>query len=229
MATCLLVPQAVTKAECSALIAAAERQGFEAAGPGYPDGYRNNARLVRDDAELAAWLFGRIREQLPGTPLGLNPRFRFCRYRDGQQFVQHRDGAWAPSPAARTKLTVQVYLNEEFTGGATRFSESGLSVTPRTGTAIVFEHRLWHEGCAVTTGTKYVLRTDVLYAHEAQATASAGSGVLREIERFDGHLGYVWSAVAGVVSGSRDGTVRRWPSGEVLLRVAGSVTCVAVR
>ncbi|MBL8950720.1 MAG: 2OG-Fe(II) oxygenase [Myxococcaceae bacterium] len=214
--------------ECDALVAAAERQGFEATGRRYPDGYRNNDRLVRDDAELAAWLFERIRSKLPGEPLGLNPRFRFCRYRDGQQFTVHRDGAWAPSPAARTTMTVQVYLNDgsEFEGGATCFTEAGLRVMPEKGLAIVFDHRLWHAGEAVTRGTKYVLRTDVLYPYEAPAVGVSGSGALREVERFTGHLGYVWSAVAGVVSGSRDGTVRRWPSGEVLLRVASSVTCV---
>src|SRR5690348_9311403 len=98
----ILLPGVVSEAECEALIAAAERQGFAASGNRYPDGYRNNDRLVRDDAELAAWLFERIRDQLPGAPLRLNPRFRFCRYRDGQQFVVHRDGAWAPSPTERT-------------------------------------------------------------------------------------------------------------------------------
>lgn len=227
--TCLQIPDAVTAAECDALMAAAERQGFEASGNRYPGGYRDNDRLVRDDAELAAWLFERIRSQLPGKPLGLNPRFRFCRYRDGQKFTVHRDGAWAPSAAARTTMTVQVYLNDgsEFSGGETHFSESGLRVAPVKGTAIVFDHRLWHEGCAVTAGTKYVLRTDVLYAYEPAKADGGGSGVLREVERFDGHLGYVWSAIAGVVSGSRDGTVRRWPSGEVLLETKSSVTCVA--
>jgi len=229
MTTCLLLPKVVTQAECGALIAAAERQGFEKTGNRYPGDYRNNDRLVRDDAELAAWLFERIRSKLPGEPLGLNPRFRFCRYRDGQQFTVHRDGAWAPSPAARTTMTVQVYLNgaSEFTGGATRFTESGLTVTPEQGLAIVFDHRLWHEGCAVTAGTKYVLRSDVLYPYEPAPLGAAASGVLREVERYTGHLGYVWSAIEGVVSGSRDGTVRRWPEGDVLLKVASSVTCVA--
>ncbi|MBK7863197.1 MAG: 2OG-Fe(II) oxygenase [Archangiaceae bacterium] len=229
--TCLQLQGLMTAAECEALIAAAERQGFEATGARYPDGYRNNDRLVRDDGELAQWLWRRIRAQLPAldgaAPLGLNPRFRFCRYRDGQQFTVHRDGAWAPSAAARTRLTVQVYLNEGFEGGATRFSGSGLEVVPQTGAAVVFDHRLWHEGCAVTAGTKYVLRTDVLYPYVARAAEGGGLGVVREVERFEGHTGYVWSVVPGAFSGSRDGTVRRWPGGEVVMKVAGSVTCLA--
>jgi len=137
--TCLMFPNVVKDAECEALIAAAERQGFEASGNRYPGGYRDNDRLVRDDAELAAWLWERLKGELPELdgqkPLRLNPRFRFCRYRDGQQFTVHRDGAWAPSPSERTRLTVQVYLNDasEFSGGATRFTESGLSVAPKKG------------------------------------------------------------------------------------------------
>jgi len=57
-------------------------------------------------------------------------------------------------------------------GGQTRFfanmtsAFSGtpyLSVAPETGTALIFEHDIWHEGAPVTKGKKYVLRTDVMY------------------------------------------------------------------
>lgn len=34
---------------------------------------------------------------------------------------------------------------------------------PRTGTALLFQHLLVHEGCVVRTGVKYVLRSDVMY------------------------------------------------------------------
>ena len=65
-----------------------------------------------------------------------------------------------------------VYLNDDVTGGETRFFRSMahalagdpyLTVAPRTGAALVFEHRLWHEGAVVERGRKYVLRTDVMY------------------------------------------------------------------
>jgi hypothetical protein len=36
-------------------------------------------------------------------------------------------------------------------------------VRPVRGTALVFRHRLLHEGAPVLTGRKYVLRTDVMY------------------------------------------------------------------
>jgi hypothetical protein len=30
--------------------------------------------------------------------------------------------------------------------------------------ALLFQHEVLHEGCAVESGVKYVLRTDVMYA-----------------------------------------------------------------
>ena len=38
-----------------------------------------------------------------------------------------------------------------------------MSIVPKKGSALFFEHRMLHEGCAVTAGTKYVLRTDAMY------------------------------------------------------------------
>ena len=54
-----------------------------------------------------------------------------------------------------------VYLNEGFGGGATEFDDR--SVEPQTGQALVFEHRLRHQGAEVTRGTKYVLRSDIMF------------------------------------------------------------------
>jgi hypothetical protein len=56
-----------------------------------------------------------------------------------------------------------VYLNEGFGGGTTRFHDFDIDVRPRTGHALLFQHRLLHEGCEVASGTKYVLRSDVMY------------------------------------------------------------------
>jgi prolyl 4-hydroxylase len=70
-------------------------------------------------------------------------------------------------------MTFMVYLNEEMTGGETRFFEDMqqaflqqrpyLSVQPKAGMALVFLHSIWHEGAVVHSGQKYVLRTDVMY------------------------------------------------------------------
>lgn len=69
--------------------------------------------------------------------------------------------------------TFLIYLNDNFEGGPTRFyipSSHGLvaqGVMPRCGSVLVFSQgntaSLLHEGSAVTSGYKYVIRTDVLY------------------------------------------------------------------
>ncbi len=66
-----------------------------------------------------------------------------------------------------------VYLNDGFEGGATEFNlrRSGmiqlddplLTVTPAAGKLLVFRHDILHQGAAVTSGRKYVLRSDVMY------------------------------------------------------------------
>ena len=57
----------VSKAETIIVqcIERAEEEGFSPTGERYPAGYRNNDRLVIDDAELAETLFERLRSQLP--------------------------------------------------------------------------------------------------------------------------------------------------------------------
>ena len=63
----------------------------------------------------------------------------------------------------RSEITVLLYLSDGFVGGDTLFHDLDLRVVPKTGTALLFEHRILHEGCAVLAGTKYVLRSDVMY------------------------------------------------------------------
>ena len=90
----------------------------------------------RDDAALAERLFAALLPRLPrevttaegesAVLVGLNPRFRACRYRDGQSFQRHRDGAHAPSEDVRSERTLMVYLTdgEDHLGGRTRFYDS---------------------------------------------------------------------------------------------------------
>jgi hypothetical protein len=232
----MLVRGVLSADECANIIASATPK-FLRTGRDYPRNYRDNDRAIHDDPQLAQRIFERIRPFLPsrltddrGAPwrlVGLNERFRFCRYQNGQRFCIHRDGAHARGPEERSRLTVMLYLNDatEFMGGATRFFASrscdsqllGL-VRPETGTAVIFDHDLWHDGEAVTRGTKVVMRTDVMYVgepaadHPGSIADRAGSCVLR------GHTGYVWSVVARrdgtVATGSRDRTIRLWRRSE---------------
>ncbi len=119
-----------------------------------------------EDVSLAASLFDRLRPALPirdDTPVGLNERFRGYRYTAGQRFRPHFDGAFVRNEHERSEITLLLYLSDGFVGGDTLFNDLNLRVTPRTGIALLFQHLILHEGCAVLGGTKYVLRSDVMY------------------------------------------------------------------
>lgn len=168
------VPDVLTRDECRALV-----ERIEAANPapapittarGFvmrPD-IRNNTRVIFDDVELAAKLYGRIESAVPPLLAGMyshgaNERFRCYRYEPGQRFAPHYDGAYRRSEREVSLLTLMVYLNDGFAGGATAFHDFEVEVVPVTGMALLFQHRLLHEGCVLVDGTKYVLRSDVMY------------------------------------------------------------------
>lgn len=126
-------------------------------------------------------------------PLGLNARFRTYRYDPGVVYRPHFDGAWPSSGFddqggyvydaqgdRRSRITVVIYLNDDFAGGHTTFfglERGGLvktsgtivanGVQPMRGACTIFPHgdtsHVIHEGSRVHTGAKYVVRTEVLY------------------------------------------------------------------
>jgi predicted 2-oxoglutarate/Fe(II)-dependent dioxygenase YbiX len=172
-----VIPDLLTPEECREYIELTEARGYEAApittGLGFemrPD-IRNNTRVIIDDAGWAEALWRRSRDEIPGflrgrQAIGLNERFRFYRYDPGEQFAPHRDGAYRRDNGEVSLLTFLVYLNEGFSGGETIVE--GRPITPRRGLALIFEHQLLHEGAAVTSGRKYVLRSDVMYGRVGQ-------------------------------------------------------------
>lgn len=94
--------------------------------------------------------------------IGLNELFRFYRYTPGQRFKVHRDGSYIRNEKEASFFTLLIYLNEGYQGGETRFDNS-IIVEGNQGMALIFLHTIRHEGCVVTEGTKYVLRTDIMY------------------------------------------------------------------
>jgi len=169
------VPDVMTRADCALLIDMLEKEGFDdapittAAGAVMRKDIRNNTRLMFDHAELAARLYAKVEASLPRSvcnarPVGANERFRAYKYEPGQRFAPHLDGCFRRNAHECSELTLMVYLNEGFGGGGTLFLDYELDVVPKTGMALLFQHRILHEGSVVTSGTKYVLRSDVMYS-----------------------------------------------------------------
>lgn len=129
---------------------------------------RNNDRVTFDDPATAADLLARVRDHVPlqlsGMQLvGANERLRCYRYGPGQRFAPHFDGAFVRDEHEQSLLSFLVYLNDGFEGGETIFPQEGRTIVPRAGMALLFQHRVLHEGAAVRSGVKYVLRSDLMY------------------------------------------------------------------
>jgi hypothetical protein len=176
--------------ECAREIARATKIGFQAQQFRGEERVEVRNRASIDDLDSAGVLWTRVSSRLPPlteffqgglrpapdvpdldalSAVGLNERLRYYRYSGGQRFAPHVDLSHSEG-VLRSFLTFIVYLNDDFDGGETDFF--GHSVTPKTGVAIAFPHECRHEGRPVFRGTKYVLRTDVMYRE-----ASTGSAV----------------------------------------------------
>lgn len=109
-----------------------------------------------------------------GIPSDYGEPLQGQRYDVGQQFKPHTDyfepgtaeyAAHAAQRGQRT-WTFMVYLNDVERGGETRFTDLGLSVDPRKGTALAWANlnmdgsvnpRTIHAGMPVLAGRKYVI------------------------------------------------------------------------
>ncbi len=161
------VEDVYTPAECDHFI-----QSIESASPTLATNnplYRDQDRVIRDDPATALDLFERLRPSLSErigslSLVGLNSHLRFYRYRPGQRFAPHMDHWYRPDEFHITLHTILAYFNDDFEGGETRFSEQiDRTLVPRRGMVAIFQHKIRHEGCPVRSGTKYAMRSDVIY------------------------------------------------------------------
>lgn len=170
------LPRVISSPDCQRFIQQAEGFGFEPAtintvkGVKLETEVRNNDRVIFDSFELALEVWKRVALDLPPVWMarglaGLNERFRFYRYAQDQKFDWHVDGPFERSNGERSLLTILIYLGGEYEGGATTFDVDGqlIEVRGEEGDVVVFPHRLRHRGSLVTSGTKYMLRSDVMY------------------------------------------------------------------
>lgn len=173
-----IVENFLTADECKGFIDMSEKEGFKEGlirtrgqGEVMNKDVRDNDRVIWDNKQIAGQLFGLIKEHIPFKmamddeyePIGLNERFRFYRYKDGQQFKPHIDGAYKRSDTEVSLITMLLYLNDDFEGGETTLILEGQIIKPKKGMMLLFDHKILHAGRPVITGTKYVLRTDVMY------------------------------------------------------------------
>ena len=163
--------------------------------------HRDCTRYVVDDHVLAEEWYERIVSALKDTPfetklknapwiqkssgmiphaVGLNEHFRLLKYKQGQFFQAHTDESFVRRTSDgmgvgdMSCVSVHAYLSQNIKGGFTTFLSEGryLDVKPRTGSILLFQHDIMHEGQTVTQGTKYLLRSDVMYSTHSSCTTN---------------------------------------------------------
>mmetsp|Transcript_10661 Transcript_10661/g.23459 ORF Transcript_10661/g.23459 Transcript_10661/m.23459 type:complete len:265 (-) Transcript_10661:243-1037(-) len=176
----------LTASECQSWIRYAElglgmvstrpKNGKPRKGEAYRDSYRSSISSRQLADRLWESGIGKIIvDSLPpsgrSVAVGFNDNLRFYRYSEGERFGKHYDGSNRDSLGRRTMYTVLFYLSD-CVGGATAFyadHDGGetVRVQPMRGKILLHRHGIdcWqHEALPVTNGTKYVMRTDVVYA-----------------------------------------------------------------
>mmetsp|Transcript_23744 Transcript_23744/g.74748 ORF Transcript_23744/g.74748 Transcript_23744/m.74748 type:complete len:256 (+) Transcript_23744:101-868(+) len=196
-----LVQGLFSAAECTRLLTAAEGHGFGTTN--YPKEYRGNLRLTTMDSGLADAVWSRLQPLVPETltldttprynsrgrlrprgraenleewaACGLNECWRLAKYHPGDRFHGHCDADFQRSNSECSMLTVNIYMNEGFDGGATRFyfenkRTADVVVTPKAGLCLLFrqppEKLYYHDGQELASGLKYLFRSDVMYRRQ---------------------------------------------------------------
>lgn len=186
--------------ETTNLIQATESLGFSSP-TAFDSLVRSCQRLHTVDMAMSEAIMSRLKSYLPeivhidGVRWRLKRfthHWRYIKYFPKGHFVPHYDGAKMlryPTPSISI-FTVQIYLNDNFTGGNTRFysdyeplrypshdiargqvtkfkscSSPTHEVTPEIGSALIFDHvnNVLHDAAEVKSGEKYIMRGDVLY------------------------------------------------------------------
>lgn len=120
---------------------------------------------------------------------GINPLLRFIHYKNSGFLIPHYDAPFIKSNQERTLSTMVIYLTDN-EDGSTRFLKDEqllkpfnqrdfsdqffkpeqkdilLTVKPRKGDALIFDHRLLHDSENVNEKDKFIIRTDLLFKRE---------------------------------------------------------------
>ena len=155
----------LSPAQCSMLIEHFKKSHMES----IDNGVALYKRVVCQNAVWADAIFQAIQPYLPAgcNAVGCNEYFRFSEYEPGGHFNIHRDAGKQDANGLRSIMTVNIFLNDDFTGGCTDFyledkQTLRMSVKPQPGRAAIFNSQHYHVGQVVETGRKYLLRTDVM-------------------------------------------------------------------
>ena len=184
----------LTRQECAELIRAAEASGFKGSGKDGGPYFAGN-RLRTTIPNATSWserLFTRLQPFLspvhhqsqsfnydllgPPVPSGkyvpvaVNDLLRVSKYVPYGQFGIHEDSGYVRDDQYVGFWTLLLYLNDDFEGGETTIyganDDLAYTVQPEVGKAFAFYHFQPHAGLMIKSGSKLVVRTEIMFALE---------------------------------------------------------------
>lgn len=181
-----IVSGALSVKWCEEAIADAEKRGFVDAslytdrnGVEYFNYERRKSKRCIIDVEPAVveGIWERICDVVPATwadgaaVVGINPRLRVLKYLPGGEFKIHADGQYRAPNGDESKLTILIYLNDNYTGAYTTLVlDDGrhVPIVPHTGDIAIQDQDILHYVPPLEDGVKYVIRTDIMYRRPAR-------------------------------------------------------------
>lgn len=126
---------------------------------------RISKRLILESEELSELIWNNldfsVLEIEGQTPIGINKSFRLYKYFINDEFIEHVDMSTIISDDIRTFYSILIYLNDDYTGGNTKFNN--FEIEPKLGSLVTFPHNQLHSGEKIISGIKYILRGDVIF------------------------------------------------------------------
>ena len=152
---------------CNQLIECVEESNERVEKNRKPNFYQRNigndlryTGLYKNFTELSSRYFSDLKYTEDILPIKYGfEELRIKKYDVGDEFDRHVDVADYRS--SKRWLACQVYLNDNFKGGETKFDIHDTIIKPKTGRVLVFPP-LWiypHAGLPVVEGKKYILTT----------------------------------------------------------------------
>jgi hypothetical protein len=138
--------------------------------------HRKYHRVQFTDKQLADLLYEKVKHCIPKKIkkicVGINDHIRLSKYKPGEFFGIHQDGINydGNNKSVMSYATLNIFLNDDFQGGETIFYEKDkktitLKCIPKPGRGGFFYSQQYHEGAKITSGYKYLLRTDLMINH----------------------------------------------------------------
>jgi hypothetical protein len=134
----------------------------------------SNCKVKFTDIELSNFLYDKILHSFPEIPekfsnldsvwkhKKINKNFKIYSYEKGQHFKKHQD-LQSVEGNLISFMRLLVYLNNDFEGGETIFSNFEEKIIPNTGKAALFKMEYWHSGNELLSGEKYMLIADLMF------------------------------------------------------------------